>query len=108
MARKGQRRGPEHLGPAGRRLFRVVSDNFVLEPHHEIILLAAAEALDRSAEARARVAAEGLTVKDRFGIDRPHSLLATERDSRIAFLRALAALGLDVEGAAVVGRPLGR
>jgi hypothetical protein len=49
-----------------------------------------------------------MTVKDRFGVDRPHPLLATERDSRTAFLRSLTALGLDVEAVGGIGRPPGR
>ena len=60
---------------------------------------------DRAAARRQRVETEGLTVADRFGIARPHPLLATERDCRTAFLRALAALGLDIgPSAASAGR----
>ncbi len=108
MGRKGSKHVPATLGPSGRGLWRIVTAGFALEPHHEIILKQACEALDRAEGARARVEAEGLTIRDRFGIDRPHPLLATERDSRTAFLRALAALGLDVEAVGAIGRPPGR
>jgi P27 family predicted phage terminase small subunit len=108
MARKGQRHVPPTLEASGRHLWKIVQEHFALEPHHEVILRQACEALDRAEGARARIATEGLTVKDRFGVDRAHPLLATERDSRAAFLRALAALGLDIEAVGGIGRSPGR
>jgi hypothetical protein len=59
------------------------------------VLQAACEAWDYAQRAREAVAADGLTVHDRFGQLRAHPLLAEERRQRESFLRAIAALGPD-------------
>jgi phage terminase small subunit len=51
----------------------------------------------REIQAREQIAAEGQTVLDRFDQQKPHPLLATERDARSQKLHALKALNLDVE-----------
>jgi hypothetical protein len=48
-------------------------------------------------ESQRLLAAEGLVVRDRWGQAKPHPAAAIERDSRAAWLRGLAALGLDLE-----------
>ena len=90
------RRPPAHLSRRARGLWREIVDEYQLERHHEIILTVACEALDRLAEARAAIAADGAYIDGRFG-KKAHPALAIERDSRIAFLRSLRELGLDLE-----------
>jgi hypothetical protein len=54
----------------------------------------AGEAWDRCAQAREQVSIEGLCVEGREG-KKAHPCIAIERDSRIAFARLVAQLGLD-------------
>ncbi|MEO8625622.1 MAG: P27 family phage terminase small subunit [Candidatus Limnocylindrales bacterium] len=89
-------RPPAHLSARGRALWQRVVAEFVLEPHHLAILGAACEAQDRMAEARAAVKRDGAYVDGRFGL-KAHPALAVERDSRLALVRCLGALGLDYE-----------
>jgi P27 family predicted phage terminase small subunit len=85
---------PRHLAAAGRRLWRRVAASYALEGHHEAVLSAACEALDRMRQAQAAIDQDGITVEGRFG-PRAHPAIAIERDSRLAVLRALRELGLD-------------
>ncbi len=62
-----------------------------------VSLEAALESFDRMRESQRLLAAEGLVVRDRWGQAKPHPAAAIERDSRAAWLRGLAALGLDLE-----------
>lgn len=57
-----------------------------------------------------RIKKDGQVVKDRFDQDKPHPLLATERDSRAQMMQALKQLNLDIEVASHpgAGRPPGR
>ena len=87
---------PNHLRTAGRRLWRAVIRTYALEEHHLVILRAGCEAADRLEDARAAIEADGLTVPARFG-PRSHPAIAIERDSRIALLRCVRELGLDIE-----------
>jgi phage terminase small subunit len=97
----------KHLRPATRRWVRETAGEYVLEPHHERLLVLAGEAWDRCEQARETLAQEGLVAYDRFGQSRSHPCIAVERDSRIAFARLLRDLGLDDEGPAQLGRPPG-
>jgi phage terminase small subunit len=87
---------PKHLSAASRRWWADVVSNFELESHHLKLLALAAEALDRTEQARAQIEKEGMTVAGRFG-PRTHPAVAIERDSRLAFARLLRELDLDVE-----------
>lgn len=87
---------PKHLKAESRRLWRRVVAAFHLEPHHETVLSTACEALDRLREAQAAIDRDGAYVEGRFGL-KAHPAIAVERDSRLAMLRALRELGLDVE-----------
>jgi len=107
VARKGQKRAPRELGTAGKGLWRVVTENFELEPHHLVVLEQAACALDRATTCREAIARDGQTIVDRWGQVKPHPLLAAERDARSSFVRCLSALGLDVIPAGPNGRPPG-
>ena len=76
--------------------WRHVNQEYDLEEHHVRLLTLAAEAWDRTQEARAVLANEGLTYADRFSAPRARPEVAIERDSRLAFARLLRELDLDV------------
>lgn len=91
------RKPPAHLSTSSREWFATVADAYDLEDWQYRTLTVAAEAHDRMVQARDLVTAEGITVEDRFGQSRVHPALAVERDSRIAYLRAVRELALEVE-----------
>jgi phage terminase small subunit len=68
-----------------------------LEEHHRRLLELAAQAWDRAAEARERLAVEGLTVKttERGGM-KTHPLVRVEADSSALFARLVRELDLDL------------
>lgn len=99
------RRPPDHLKPSTKRWFRRVLKEYQLEEHHERVLQLACEAWDRSEEARLRIAQDGAYLPDRFGQLKAHPAIDVERDSRIAFMRALRELDLDVDPPAAEARP---
>ncbi len=96
---------PRHLNRATKKWFREVVAEWNLEEHHIRILIGACESWDRGVQAREVIAAEGLTYEDRFGAPRARPEVAIERDSRIAFLRAVRELDLDKEPPTQPGRP---
>ena len=61
------------------------------------ILKVAFEAFDRAENARKAIEREGLQVKDRFDVLKPHPLIPTERDARGQFLTAIRHMNLDLE-----------
>ncbi len=67
----------------------------MLEPHQLRTLQAAAEAWDRYCEARAVIAAEGMSYADDKGRRFARPEVAIERDIRVAYLRAMRDLKLD-------------
>lgn len=87
---------PAHLRPATKKWFETVVADYALEPHHIRLLTKCAESWDRSEQAREAVAVHGLTMLDRFGSARARPEIAIERDSRLAFVRLLRELDLDV------------
>lgn len=87
-------RPPAHLGRDGRRLWRrVIAEYLVEDPHAVELLRLAAEALDRAAQARTVVDAEGMTIEGRFG-PKTHPAVGIERDSALRAARLLRELGL--------------
>lgn len=101
---------PEHLGTAGRDLWRSLAAEYGIGDAAGMALLtSAAECLDRVTQARAEIERDGLTIRDRFGQPKPHPAAAIERDARGGLLAALKALNLDVEPLNDgPGRPAGR
>jgi hypothetical protein len=85
----------KHLSPQSRAWVAQVAADYALEPHHERLVLLAAEALDRAEQARQRIEADGAYVLDRWGQLKAHPAVAVERDSRTAYARLLRDLELD-------------
>jgi phage terminase small subunit len=88
---------PRHLSKAAKLFWRQVVGDFILETHHYRILESALASWDRAEAARATLAKSGLTIVDRFGVERVHPLVGVERDARGLFIRSLRELGLDAE-----------
>ena len=98
-------KAPKHLRPATKRWFNHVATEWTLEQHHIKLLIVAAETWDRLVQAREVIDREGLTYQNRFGEPRARPEISIERDSRLAFLRAIRELDLDVDPPAQPGRP---
>ncbi|MDE2456678.1 MAG: P27 family phage terminase small subunit [Burkholderiales bacterium] len=89
---------PRHLSAEARQLWQRLQAEYGIDDSAGLALLrAAAEAFDRSQQARALIAQEGLMLPDRFGAPKPHPAVAIERDSRTQLLAALRALKLAPE-----------
>ncbi len=88
---------PRHLKAATRRWYQAVVASYDLEDHHRMILEAAAGAWDRYTAARVALDRDGMTYTTAAGYPKTHPLIAVERDSRLAYLRAVRELGLDVD-----------
>lgn len=86
---------PSHLSKPAAAWWREVAVEFAADSHHRHLLTLACEALDRCRAARRAIDRHGLTYTDRFGAPRTRPEVAVERDSRLAFARLLAQLGLD-------------
>jgi phage terminase small subunit len=84
---------PAHLQPETQAWWRVIVQE--IEPHQLRTLQCAAEAWDRKEQARAALNEHGLSYEDDRGMIRPRPEVAVERDSRIAYLRAMRELKLD-------------
>lgn len=89
-------KAPAHLREPTRRWFASVLADYELQPHHIRLLTLAAEAWDRSQEAREALKEHGLTYEDRYGCPKARPEAAIERDSRIAFARLIRELRLDI------------
>ena len=100
------RKPPPHLSKTAAAWWRDVTRDYALEPHHQHLLQAACEALDRMAQARAELEAHGgLTFMDQRGVIKAHPAEAIERNARIAFARLVRELDLDGGSMAQAPRP---
>jgi hypothetical protein len=88
---------PKHLSQDMRSWVRDIIDRYPIESHHFRILILAGEAWDSCVAARKVLRAKGVSYLDRFGAPRSRPEVAALRDSRLAFLRCLAALGIQNE-----------
>lgn len=107
---KNDQKAPRHLSKEAKRTWKEILCEYGIDDAAGLrILRVALEAHDRCQVARAAIDKDGMTVKDKFGQVKPHPLLATERDSRAAFLQAIKQLNLDIEPLKDrPGRPSGR
>ena len=87
---------PAHLRAPTARWWRSVLSDYELEEHHRRLLTLAAEAWDRTQQAREALKKHGITYRDRFGQPHARPEVMIERDSRLAFARLLRELALDV------------
>jgi P27 family predicted phage terminase small subunit len=85
---------PEHLGTAGRRLWRELHAEHTFAEHERELVRRACEAADRADQAREIVEREGVVAVDRYGQTRVHPAVVVEKDSRAAIARLLSALRL--------------
>jgi hypothetical protein len=87
---------PTHLSERTRGIWQEVVEAYDLrEGHHLAILQLGLEAIDRADEARARLAAEGLFVADRYGSVKAHPAEKVCRDSTIIATRCFRELALS-------------
>ena len=88
---------PKHLKPATRAWFDQICRKYELESQHLRILQLAAEAWDSYESARDAIADNGMTfVNLKHGDLKPRPEVAIMQNIRIAFLRALRELNLEV------------
>jgi hypothetical protein len=104
MTRPDRQPGPTHLSAEARVWWGKFVDGWRLDDAALLILQTALEAFDRMRGAQKVLKHDGLTVKGRT-----HPCATIERDARLAMLRALRSLNLDMEPLHDrVGRPAGR
>ena len=89
-------RPPGHLSRAARKWWSGVMECYEIEEHMIQTVTAAAEAWDRKEMAREILGKEGLTIDCRDG-KKTHPAVGIERDSRLAYLRAVRELCLSAE-----------
>src|ERR1019366_2189247 len=97
MKSKGRPAPPKGLSREASSIWRRIVDDYELDSAGLLILRNAMESLDPLRQAEAAVAAEGLTVKDRFGQSKQNPNLLTLRDAKASLLSHLKQLGLDLE-----------
>ncbi len=96
---------PRHLSKRARAFWRSIVADYDLAPHQLEVLRRLCEAADRCDQARELVAAEGLTVTDRYDQTKPHPAVNIERDARLAVARLTRELCLDDEAPADMRPP---
>ena len=87
---------PSHLSAESTEFWLWCTAEFELDKQHLLTLQAALEAWDRGQEARLAVDEFGILVDGRYGA-RQNPAVAVEKDSRLAFLRAMRELDLEGE-----------
>ena len=102
-------KAPAHLAAPTKKWFARVARDFDLEEHHVRLLTAACESWDRMTGARETMAKEGVgtTYTDRFGFPKVRPEVAIERDARLAFMKLVRELALDVSAPSDDSRPPG-
>jgi hypothetical protein len=80
-----------------RAWWKQVTAEYELSAHHVHMLRLCCEALDAAESARQALAEHGVTHLDRHGIARLRPEVALQRDSRLAAVRIIRELDLDVE-----------
>jgi P27 family predicted phage terminase small subunit len=90
-------RAPGGLSAEAKRWWRKIVAEWNLDDAALLLLENAMSAFDRMREAQAAIAADGITVTDRFGQVKQHPATLVERDSKATLLRHLKSLNLDLE-----------
>lgn len=85
------------LKPATKKWINGIRKKFVLESHHDRLLVLAGCTWDRAIEARGQIQEEGSVVLDRFGQKKQHPAVQTENQAMLTFAKLLRELGLDLE-----------
>jgi phage terminase small subunit len=87
---------PKHLSRTAKAYWNKIVTDYDMSDSDLLILESIASALDREAQARAGLAAAGsLVVKDRFGVEKAHPLIAVESRARAAVLAGIRALNFE-------------
>jgi P27 family predicted phage terminase small subunit len=95
---------PAHLSADARAWWVKIVSTWEIEDADLLVLGAGLTAYDRAEQARRLIEAEGIVIDSPQG-RKSNPAILTERDSRVALLRALRQLGLDGEVSGPVGRP---
>jgi len=89
---------PKHLKPATRAWFDQICREYELESQHLRILQLAAESWDTYESARDSLAENGfIFVNKKHGDIKPRPEIAIAQNSRLAFLRCIRELNLDIQ-----------
>ena len=87
---------PAHLSDKSQRLWCEIVPRRARSPERLALLTVALKALDRCDEARAQIAADGMTATTKTtGAIHLHPLLRVEKEARQSFLSAWSTLGLQ-------------
>jgi P27 family predicted phage terminase small subunit len=86
---------PEYLTARSKALWRRIVGRFELEAQHLELLRLGLEAVDRTDQARRRLARDGLTILGPRGTLQKHPLVDVEIASRTAAIRVFRELGLS-------------
>jgi hypothetical protein len=95
-------RPPSGLGVSGRRLWRAIVRDYEPSPAELELLRQACRTADVLDQLDAVADAEGVTIDSPQGV-KAHPATVEGRQQRLAFVRQLAALGLDADEAAGAG-----
>jgi P27 family predicted phage terminase small subunit len=99
---------PRRLSREAGEWWKKINEGWQLDDAALLLLGSALECFDRMREAQGILAREGIVVKDRFGQKKQHPATLIERDAKMAMVRSLRALNLDIEPLNLPGRPPGR
>lgn len=89
--------GIDHLRGQTQTWIRDLVRSYTFEPVQLKLLVLAAEAWERTMEAREILKRDGLCVEDRFGQVKKHPATMIERDNRTSFSRLMKQLKLDLD-----------
>jgi len=99
-------RPPRPLGPHGAALWgRIQSEYAIADSAGTELLLQACQALDRAEQLADAIADDGVVVHTTTGV-RTHPAVKEELACRAFTVRTLTRLGLDLEPAKPIGRPV--
>jgi P27 family predicted phage terminase small subunit len=106
MKKQSVPRAPQHLSREAKALWRRLHEEwFIPEAGSVAILIVALESFDRCQSARRTLAADGLTIRDKFGQLKIHPLCSVARDAEAGFRAALRQIGIDKAPAENPPRP---